>query len=145
MKLNVELDDSLASDEIVIRCKAVTLPVKKIIDALHTPQLVLYKNNQELYMPSDEVLFFETDSDTVYAHGAEDCYKTKYRLYELEKMLPDRFVRVSKSAILNANKIASVDRSLYSPSLVKFRGSSKQLYVSRHYYKDLKQALNRRV
>jgi len=89
-------------------------------------------------------LFFETGHDGVYAHTAADAFKTEFKLYELQEMLPEKFVRVSKSAIVNIVHILSISRNLASSSLIRFQRSHKQIYVSRFYYKDLKHKLNER-
>lgn len=68
----------------------------------------------------------------------------KYRLYELEEILPKYFVRVSKSTILNVNQVYSIDKNITSSSIIKFSKSYKQVYVSRNYYKILKQRLEER-
>ena len=66
----------------------------------------------------------------------------KYKLYELEDLLPNNFIRVSKSAIVNVSHIFSIDRNVTSSSCIKFNGTYKNVYVSRRYYKDLKNKLN---
>ena len=65
-------------------------------------------------------------------------YEVKYKLYELEGILPNNFMRVSKSTILNVNYIYSITRNLTSSSLVEFKNTHKKVYVSRYYYKPLK-------
>lgn len=52
--------------------------------------------------------------------------------HELEEMLPGVFMRVSKSAILNVDRIFSIERKLSSASVVQFQNSYKQVYASRH-------------
>ena len=64
-------------------------------------------------------------------------YQVKYKLYELEELLPRFFMRVSKSAILNTNHIYSINRNLTASSVVAFLNTHKQVYVSRYYYKPL--------
>ena len=59
-------------------------------------------------------------------------------------MLPRYFMRVSKSAILNLNMVYSVEKNITASSLVRFRGSTKIVYVSRIYYKAMKQRLDER-
>ena len=59
-------------------------------------------------------------------------------LYELEELLPGQFMRVSKSAILNTSHVYSITKNLSSSSVVQFRNTHKQVYVSRMYYKPLK-------
>lgn len=82
--------------------------------------------------------------DGISAHTIQDMYRIKYRLYELEEMLPGYFLRISKSAILNTKKIFAIDRNLSSASLVSFQGTHKKVYVSRRYYKPLKDRLEER-
>lgn len=69
-----------------------------------------------------------------------EIYQTKYKLYELEEMLPGYFMRISKSSILNIRKIFSLTKSI-SSCVVEFADSPKQVYVSRYYYKPLKEKL----
>ena len=52
-------------------------------------------------------------------------------------MLPGFFMRVSKSTILNTDRVYSLTRNLTASSLVTFADSHKQVYVSRNYYKAL--------
>ena len=82
-------------------------------------------------------LFFETDENGISAHTRTDAYQVKYKLYELEELLPRFFMRVSKSAILNTNHIYSINRNLTASSVVAFLNTHKQVYVSRYYYKPL--------
>lgn len=39
----------------------------------------------------ENVLFFETAEKGICAHTAEEVYQVRYKLYELEKMLPGIF------------------------------------------------------
>ena len=147
MKIKIEITDSIAEDEIIIRCKKLDGRIadiqKTITDKLQNKTgLVFYKDKDEYYFPLANILFFETCNETVYAHTADDVFKTERRLYELQQLLPYGFVRISKSAIVNTVHILSISRNLTSSSLIKFHKSHKQIYVSRLYYKELKQHLN---
>jgi DNA-binding LytR/AlgR family response regulator len=108
------------------------------------PKITFYQKNQEYYFPTEEILFFETEGEHVNAHTAKDVYQIKYRLYELEQILPRFFVRTAKSTIVNVRQIYSITRSLTSSSLVQFAGSHKQVYASRYYYGELRRRLNER-
>ena len=149
MKIRIEIINGLEEEEVVIRCGELNDTVNEIQKAIaektsKAPKMVFYKEGDEYYFPPANILFFETDSNTVYAHTAADMFKTDFKLYELLEFLPDRFVRVSKSAIVNIVHILSISKNLASSSLIKFQKSHKQIYVSRLYYKDLKQALEER-
>ena len=79
----------------------------------------------------------EIDSNT-------ECYRVKYKLYELEEILPKNFCRISKSTILNVNHIYSISKNITGVSLVEFQETYKKVYVSRYYYKILKNILGKR-
>ena len=146
MKIRIEIEDNLKEAEIIIRSSVLSEEVQKIQKAVADvvsmeQRLVFYKGDTSYYLPLEEVLFFETEDNEVYAHTRKAIYRTKYRLYELEEMLPGFFMRVSKSAILNTRKIYSMTKSLPASCTVEFQGTHKQAYVSRYYYKPLKDRL----
>ena len=84
-------------------------------------QIDLYKDNEEFYFSVEDILFFETEQESVYAHTIQDSYLIKHRLYELEKMLPGYFIRSSKSTIINSKQVYSITRNLTASSLVTFK------------------------
>ena len=142
MKIRIELEEGLPEDEVVIRCRSLTDEITRIQNAVSAASaakqnLVLYKEDTEYYVALDEILFFETDESGISAHTKKDVYQTKYKLYELEDILPGFFMRVSKSTILNTRHIYSINRNLTASSVVAFAGTHKQVYVSRYYYTPL--------
>lgn len=143
MKIRLELDSSIAEDEIIIRCGTLSDEIQRVQRALADLALgqqrfVFYKGDTEYYLPLDNILFFETEEKVIYAHTADEMYQVKYRLYELEELLPGHFMRISKSTILNINKVYSIQRNLTASSVVEFQNTHKQVFVSRYYYKPLK-------
>lgn len=146
MKIRIEIEPNLKEEEIIIRSSSLSEEVQKIQKAVSDvvtmgQRLELYKGDTSYYLPLDGILFFETEENEVHAHTGKEIYRTKYRLYELEELLPGFFMRVSKSTILNTRKIYSMTKSLPSSCVVEFMGTHKQVYVSRYYYKPLKDRL----
>ena len=147
MKLRIEVIEDGQQEEIVVRCREIDGRIQSLQRFLQTelaPALTFYKGEQEYYFPLENVLFFETNEEKVYAHTYSDMYRVRYRLYELEELLPRQFIRVAKAVILNARHVYSVQRNIASASLVQFHNSHKQVYVSRHYYQALKQCMEER-
>lgn len=150
MRVRIELTQNPEEEEVVIRCGRADATVEKIRQYVlqqtrEASPVTFFKDDRAYYFPLDRVLFFETDGERIYAHTADDAYRIKYRLYELEELLPDYFVRAAKSAIVNVLQIYSVQRNLSASSLVSFKGSHKQLYVSRFYFKELRRRLDERA
>jgi DNA-binding LytR/AlgR family response regulator len=146
VKIRIDVVGELEEAEVIIRCGRVDDTIRKIhqfiLDQTQSVErITFFKDNQEFFFPLEQVLFFETEGERIYAHTADDAYRIKFRLYELEEMLPRDFIRVSKSAIVNTRRIISVTRNLTASSLVQFSDSHKKIYVSRHYYHRLRDRL----
>lgn len=141
MKIKIEIDESAAEDEVIIRCRGLTKQVAAVQRAVRdvtnaSEKILLYKGNTEYYVTLSKILFFETDENGISAHTRDEVYQTRYKLYELEDMLPGVFMRVSKSTILNTDQIYSIDRNLTASSVVAFLNTHKKVY-----YKPLTQKL----
>lgn len=145
MKIRIDIDQNNV-DEIIIKCKKITNEITDIQNLLKNSnkKIIFYRDNVEYYLELNNILFFETDGNLVNAHTIDNVFQTKYKLYELEKILPNNFMRVSKSTILNVEHIYSINHSITSSSVVEFANTYKKVYVSRLYYKILKEKLERR-
>ena len=147
MKLRIEITDELTENEVVIRCNRIDESIQKLqsyIKDLSSPQIVFYKGQQEFFLSLDDILFFETEGERVYAHTTKDAFRVKYKLYELEEILPKNFARASKGTIVNVSRIYAINRQLTSSSQVKFTNTHKQIYISRHYFNALKSKMQDR-
>jgi DNA-binding LytR/AlgR family response regulator len=150
MKIRIETDENINEPEIVIRSNSLNGDVVKvqaaILDALvKNRKLILTKNGKEYYLTPENVLFFEAVDGKTFAHTPSDLYEIKQKLYELEDTLPSSFVRAGKSVVIGTKYILAITRNLAGPSTVQFRGSHKQINVSRGYFKQLQDKLNERI
>jgi len=148
MKVRIEFEEDLVEDEIIIKCRQIDKTIQKVQESIlnitsSSQKLEFFKDYKEYYFPLNIILFFETSDNFVYAHTADDVYRVRYKLYELEEILPRNFLRVSKSTILNVDHILSISHNIASSSLVQLSKTHKQVFVSRYYYKDLRKRINR--
>ncbi|KRO03515.1 response regulator [Levilactobacillus paucivorans] len=147
MKIRVEVDDQLAEPEITIRTPG-NVDVDQLVTAIQgvgatATRMTFSQRGKNYQVTLRDVLFFEAADHQVMVHTPSEVFSTRQRLYELEAALPASFRRVSKSAILNCDQVFSLTKSV-TGNLVKFQNSHKQLYVSRRFYKGLKEALERK-
>lgn len=145
MKLRIEISDG--EEEVVIRCKAVDDRIIKLQKAVNGvirsgSELKLYIGATEYYVAPERILFFETNDGRLTAHTADNMFYSDSTLRDLPSILPKFFVRVSKSCILNAMKVSSIDKNLTGASTAFFTGSHKKAFVSRMYYNELKEIIN---
>lgn len=146
MKIKVEIDSNLQDLEIMIKSPEMSAEVMRLQNLLAgaaSPggNLIFYKKEKEFYFHADQVLFFETEGNDVYAHTRDDSFQVHHKLYELEELLPVYFMRVSKSTILNTREIYSITRNLTAASQIEFHGTHKTVFVSRNYYHVLYEKL----
>ena len=146
MKIRVEINSEIEEEEIVIRARTFSEEIKSLSEMLENKKetsdyLMLYDDKKEYLIHLNDIIFFETESDNVYAHTKDFAYLCKMRLYELEKKLPGDFVRISKSTIINISQIYSIERKFNAASLIQFNDCNKEVYVSRRYYSMLKDKL----
>ena len=149
MKLHIEIDENIIEDEIVIRCREMTddvLKMQKMFqEYLKAPmQLKVTRQSTEYYIPVEEVLFLETSDAEVAVHTKDEIYFSKSRLYELEEQLPGGFIRASKSAIINTDKVRGIQKNITGSSAVEFTDTGKKAYVSRNYIKTVMDKIEER-
>ena len=145
MKVRIELDPSMDEPEIWIRAPRLTQELAQLQESILKQKLVplaFYKDRSEYFLDLADILFFETDGEKIYGHTKDEAYEVKQKLYELEELLPIAFCRISKSTIVNAKQIYSLEKSFSGTSTVNFYQTHKQVHVSRRYYQVLKERLN---
>lgn len=146
MKIRIEIDENLTEEEVIIRTANLGAEEEEISSALKElsrarQKFVFCKDETDYYLPLESIAFFETEGSSVHAHTKDDMFTVRLRLYELEEALPGFFMRVSKSTILNLRFVYALTRSISGTCLVQLHGTHKQVYVSRYYYKPLKERL----
>lgn len=146
MKIRIEVDEDREEEEVLIRCRKVSEEVLQLEKSLRRAEkefqnILLYRNKTEYYYPVRQIYFFETEGDAVYAHTQRESFLTEMKLYELEEFLPESFLRISKSTIVNVRYIYSITRNVAASSEVKLTDTHKQVFVSRNYYKRLREKL----
>ena len=134
MKIKILIDDKQEPDQVTLVTSKMTEEIKQLVKDFNSKTLLASDRGNDFPLNLDDVLFFDTGDAVVYAHLVHASYPTKYRLYELETLLPSNFIRVSKSTIVNVKKIKSIQRGISSIREIEFHNSQKSVYVSRKYY-----------
>lgn len=66
-----------------------------------------------VFVPTESICYMESMGHEVYVCTNEKKYKTQYRIYQLEQILPpDRFIRISNSVIIKRNSIRHIKPAL---------------------------------
>ena len=101
-------------------------------------EIIGYGENQAIRLRTDEVTCFMVEDSKVYALTDKEKYQLKQRLYQLEEMLPDNFVKINQSCIANIRQIKKFDTSISGTLVINFKNGYKD-YVSRRQMKTVKE------
>ena len=137
-------------DEIIIKCANLSETVLALISELKQSEGTKAKAVHRLHVYLDgeihliepaQVYYFEYVDQKVFAYCKSNVYEIKKKLYELEEILPsDDFIRVSKSSILNLDKISSLAPAFGGRFEANLKNGEK-IIISRQYVNGLKEAL----
>ena len=136
MRVDIEKIRRKEEERILISCVEVTQDIDDIRNyALHkgTGLTGLTEQNHTERFLLENVYYFEAIDEKVFAYTGKKVYEIKSRLYEVEKTYSaHRFVRCSKSVVVNLMLIASISPALNGRFYAHMKNGQK-LIISRQY------------
>lgn len=139
MKVEVKQVSSYEDEAAYINAVEITDEIKSAIDILENNcrMVPVISDSKTIMCKTDAIYYIESVDKRTYVYTKENCYETKYRLYELEDMLNFYFLRISKAMIINIRKIRSVKAELNGRMRADLL-NGEQITISRAYVKELK-------
>lgn len=129
--------------EVVIKCRQIDDQVMRLKShiELFDHKIQAKKDNELHFVNSLDVLYFDSVDNRTFLYTENDVMEVKMRLYELELILSEKdFIRISKSQIVNINKIRTLKPELNRTILATMR-NGEQLSISRKYVKAIRSML----
>ncbi len=111
--------------------------IKRLLDE-PTRDIIGYRDNEIITLDINEVYCFTVDDSRVYAMLRDKKYRIKERIYQLEAILPDCFIKINQSTIANVKAIKRFDASLLGSLIVEFKNGYRDS-VSRRQMKAVKE------
>lgn len=143
MKIHLSINRALQETEIHIHAKEYNEQIEKLMKQLQTTQSTMIDG----YLQQEIHMLKISDIYTIYAEGAkvflqteEQEFESKRKLYELETQFTQDFARVSKSTLVNINKISSIQMGKIGFTQLLL-DNGVLIHVSRKYLKELKHHL----
>lgn len=134
MKIRIE-EQKEETLQVVICCSKVDKEVMRLKQhiELFDNKLSAKKEEETVLQSVTEVLYFESVDNRTFLYTENEVLEVKQRLYELEEVLSERdFIRISKSQIVNINKIRSLRPEL-NRTILATMCNGEQLSISRKY------------
>ncbi|GEQ61368.1 LytTR family DNA-binding domain-containing protein [Vagococcus lutrae] len=134
-----DLEDNLITMQANQRNETIQQIIKNIEDSnLH---LECLNNQKRLFQPMSSFINIYSAAKKIF--GNTNDYADlilKHRLYELETILPNYFVRVSNTEIININYVSKFELTANGIILIFFKNGT-QTSSSRRYLKKIKEKL----
>lgn len=103
-------------------------------------ELIGYNGKTAVKINLSEVYCFVTERNKVYAVTEKEKLQMKLRLYQLEEIADENFVKINQSCIANIRTIERFDASVSGTMRVVFKNGYTD-YVSRRQMKTVKERL----
>lgn len=141
MKCTVILDKT-REEEIIIYAHQRTPLIDEIerVSKNDKTQLVGYLRGEIVKLNMQEVYCFTIDDGKLYAVCENEKYFIKLKLYIVEQMLDNSFIKINQSSIANISKIKKFDASISGTLKVIFKNGYSD-YVSRRNIKNVKERI----
>ena len=141
MKCTVILDKT-REEEIIIYAHKTTPLIDEIerMSKKDTAKLVGYLRGEIVKLDMQEIYCFTIDSGKLYAICENEKFLIKAKLYAVEQMLDNSFIKINQSSIANISKIKKFDASISGTLKVIFKNGYID-YVSRRNVKKVKERL----
>ena len=147
MEVEIRIDPALEQPKLIIHAPQDTPELRRLaeqLSALSLGPIRVWEEERSYLLQQSDFLRFYTQGKGVCAQSGDKTYTVRLRLYELEEQLdPLRFVRISKSEIINLDAVTAVDLSLTGTICMTLDGRFTS-YVSRRYVKKIKEVLTRK-
>lgn len=142
MKITIEEPPAGAEDEIIVRCRNISPELLNVLNSIKTPSnmFVGYIDNEVHRINPSDIYYFEAVDKKTFIYCEYDVYESKLKLYEVDELNITDFFKISKSVIVNLNKIKSLTPSL-SGSVEAVLTNKERVIISRRYVGELKKSL----
>ncbi len=144
MKVEFDVDKKYQDTKIIICTNKITKEVQELVEKLDTTSITKiygYKNDKIFILEENNIETIYSENKKVfirYENG--DVFESKKRIYELENNLPNKFVRISNSEIVNFDKVENLDFKIVGTIILNFY-TKRHTYVSRRYVKKIREYL----
>lgn len=143
MKITILEKKPDEENEIIVKCDYLDENLTRLLNQFKTGRgkLSFYKDSQIILLDYEEILYFESIDDRVFAYTKDAVCESKSKLYMLEQDLPqDDFLRISKAVIVNLNKVLSLSPA-FGGRFEAVLENGYKVIISRNYVSALKEKL----
>lgn len=145
--IDIQIDPSCSDPKVIIRTDRMTPDIDNIVHAIESstdsayPMVTAYAGDTMVLLSQREIVRVYVESRKLIVWTDRGGFVARGTLAQMEQTLnPRRFLRISRSEIINLNKVANFDFSLSGTIQVNFDDGSGT-WVARRYVRAIQETL----
>ena len=146
MIVNIIENSNIKEIKINIECNKTDENVIKLISLIkninNNDKKVIGISKGETYcLDKNEILYFETVDRKTFCYTQDGIFEVAMKLYEIDEKYEDTsFLRISKSFIVNLNRVKSV-KPEFDGKMLATMDNGEKIYISRQYVPEFKKKI----
>lgn len=142
MRVDIRLSQDVKEPYAVIYTNEITNEICEIADTINASSQIVIANEEEksIVLSMKEIYMVRIEDTTVWIYCKEKRYVSKKRLCDIEKVLKDGFMRISKTTLVNLKYISYVEPYFNGTMFLVMKNGNKD-YISRKYLPQFKEYL----
>ena len=143
MEINLIENKNITGTKVTIECYETDNKILRLINIIKginnsDKKIVGVRDTDTYCINPDNVFYFESVERKTFCYTDNSVYETELKLYEtLEFFSEADFMRISKSCVINLNKIKSI-RPEFGGKILATMQNGERILVSRQYASELK-------
>ena len=142
MKVELQISADIDEPYIVIHTSKITPEINQLMELFQSSGNVITvtDNDQLIVLEPSEIYMLRMEDERLNVYCQQKKYVSGKRLYEMERLLGNGFMRISKSTLINLKQISRVESSFHGKMLVILKNGNKD-YIYRKYLPAFKHYL----
>ena len=143
MIVNIIENSNIKETKINIECNKTDESIIKLVSLIkninNTDKKIIGISQEETYcLEQNEILYFESVDKKTFCYTVDNVFEVGMKLYEIDEQYEDTsFLRISKSIIVNLNRVKSV-KPEFDGKMLATMDNGEKIYISRQYVKEFK-------
>ncbi len=142
MRVEIKLSEEFKETYAIIYTKEISEEVTRAVEVLEAKGNIITakENDKIIILEPKEIYMIRVENKEVVIYCEKKKYTSGKKLYELEQMLGNEFMRISKATVVNLKMIDSVEPSFNAMMYLVMKNGCKD-YITRTYLTEFKKYL----
>ena len=142
MKIKFNIDENFQEEKAEFWLKKMTIKISRIAKELNSKQdfLWCFKDGDAFPVKFSEITLIQVEDEKTKVYATDNVYLYKGRLYQVQNLLPQEFVTVSRGSIINYHQLDHL-QIMNNGNIDAILKNKIRVQVSRRRIKELKERL----